>query len=335
LFVHITIRPPNRIESNLGDRPPPCTCSGCTDPNHALSFPSFVALHLHRTVSRIPKGQAAAGQACILSRACRHTASHTGTERYALVPSPSLPGRPDAASSSYTFIVACLLCPRGLGSCIAHLPGRAGEVVRFISIRKAGEATVGVLGGHLDDACVCRLRSGTARCLPCAGHAYACGARTAAALVKLTHVALHCSRMHVRCRPEEASFLLRLQCWVPALESPSVTQRHVHATEPSLPCHVVVWTLGSRLVQCHVRRQQPPVRAVLPVLGGTRTVLLRATNKRPRRARLSPCTARTRIVHACIADLVAVALAALFFSRRAGIGNVVVWSRSEPEGGRQ
>jgi hypothetical protein len=136
-----------RIESNLGDRPPPCTCSGCTDPNHALSFPSFVALHLHRTVSRIPKGQAAAGQACILSRACRHTASHTGTERYALVPSPSLPGRPDAASSSYTFIVACLLCPRGLGSCIAHLPGRAGEVGRFISIRKAGEATVGVLGG--------------------------------------------------------------------------------------------------------------------------------------------------------------------------------------------
>jgi hypothetical protein len=166
--------------------------------------------------------------------------------------------------------------PSSLPACFAlvvlalALPICPAEQVRwcghhFISIRKAGEATVGVLGGHLDDACVCRLRSGTARCLPCAGHAYACGARTAAALVKLTHVALHCSRMHVRCRPEEASFLLRLQCWVPALESPSVTQRHVHATEPSLPCHVVVWTLGWYSVTYGANSH--PCCAVLSVLG--------------------------------------------------------------------
>ena len=104
-----------RIESW---RRPPCTCSGCcTDPNHALSFPSFVALHRIQNPKRAGSDRARAGtrQACILSRiwrparpACRHTASHTHRHGERRPRAVAIVARTQPAARTPSSLPACL-----------------------------------------------------------------------------------------------------------------------------------------------------------------------------------------------------------------------------------
>jgi hypothetical protein len=104
-------RRPNRIWATARRRTPAgvraVCCGCCTDLNHALLFPSFVSLH------RIQNPKRAAGRACMHFVAVPdpEAGRHAGTqarERYALVPSPSLPGRRSGSARTPSSLPACL-----------------------------------------------------------------------------------------------------------------------------------------------------------------------------------------------------------------------------------